>query len=152
MEKTLTVKKYSDWQGDLGDFLQVGDLVDQEMVDYFLNVLPPITWNNNIIQISEPNDHVDGKATYSTLVNSSEGWRYAGNCHRGQTQNKVNIWEQIRQCRKTHANVPIVSNGQEAWICGHSWGVGVRFYPVDAGFVGMKEEIQDGFSVLMERL
>jgi hypothetical protein len=88
-----TIKTYEQWhesRQDLSKFLQIGDIVDEEMVEYFLNVLPPKTWNNSIIQIGEPCDLVEGKNTYSTLKRTSKGWEWAGECHKGQTENKIN--------------------------------------------------------------
>jgi len=149
---TREIKSLKDCKGSISEFLQVGELVDDEMVEYFLNVLPPATWAANLIQMGEAMDHVNGKATYLTLHKGSEGWEYAGTCHRGQTKNLVSIYEQIQQCKRDHANIPVVVNGQEAWICGHPWGVGVRYYPVGTGSVGMKEQTQDGFVVLLEEL
>ena len=87
------IKTYSQWsesRKDLSEFLQIGDIVDEEIVDFCLNVLPPKTWNNSIIQIGEAVDFVEGKQTYSTLKNTSDGWIWAGTCHKGQTENKVN--------------------------------------------------------------
>lgn len=66
-------------------FLQIGDLVDKEFVEYFINVMPPATMNSHCIQIGEPYSHMNGKATFSTLKKTEEGWVYAGHCHRGQT-------------------------------------------------------------------
>jgi hypothetical protein len=86
------MKTFSNWKGNLSEYLQIGDLVDDEMVEYFLNVLPPACWNSKVIQIGEPYSHVEGKATYSTLKNTSEGWVYAGTCHRGQTEHKPSQW------------------------------------------------------------
>lgn len=88
-----TIKTYEQWsesKKDLSEFFQIGDLVDEEIVDFCLNVLPPKTWNNSVIQIGEAVDFVEGKQTYSTLKNTPEGWTWAGTCHRGQTENKVN--------------------------------------------------------------
>lgn len=34
------IKTYANWKGDLEEYLQIGDVVDEEMADYFLNVLP----------------------------------------------------------------------------------------------------------------
>lgn len=45
------------WKGDLEEYLQVGDLVDQEMVDYFINVLPPAYMSGSLIQMGHrPHD------------------------------------------------------------------------------------------------
>lgn len=81
------MKKYADWDCDLDVFLQIGDVVDREFVDYFINVLPPAFWNDRIVQMGEPYSHRDGKATYATLKNTGKGWVYAGHCFRGQTEN-----------------------------------------------------------------
>jgi hypothetical protein len=86
------MKTYLDWRGSLNEYLQIGDQVDKEMVDYFINVLPPACWNSRVIQIGEPYYHVEGKATYNTLKNTSEGWTYAGTCHRGQTEHKESMY------------------------------------------------------------
>lgn len=80
------LKKYSDWRGNLSQFLRIGDVVDQEFVDYFLNVLPPVCWSNFIIQMGEPYSHdEEGYPTYATLKNTLNGWVYAGHCRRGET-------------------------------------------------------------------
>lgn len=83
----MAIKKYSDWKGDLGRFLNIGDLVDEDFVEYFINVLPPACMTGEVIQIGEPHSHVNGKATYPTLKKTSDGWIYAGHCHRGETIN-----------------------------------------------------------------
>lgn len=90
------LKKYSDWHGSLNEYLQPGDLVDEEMVDHFINVLPPATLNGSIIQMGEPYSHVNGRPTYHTLHRTSEGWCYAGCCHRGKTQDPLEVWQVIR--------------------------------------------------------
>jgi hypothetical protein len=80
------VKTYEEWDGSLNEYLQVGDIVDEEMADHFINVLPPATMNSQCIQMGEPYSHVNGKATFSTLKGSKDGWVYVGNCHRGETE------------------------------------------------------------------
>lgn len=78
------MKTYKDWNGDLGSYLEVGDIVDGEMYDYFINVLPPRTNRSDLVQIGEPYSMSnEGLPTYSTLKVSKEGWRYAGHCHAG---------------------------------------------------------------------
>jgi hypothetical protein len=80
------MKTYKNWRGNLDQYLQVGDEVDQEMVDYFTDVLPPVTFNSNLVQMGEPYSHVNGKATYSTVYRKDGKWFYAGHCHRGQIE------------------------------------------------------------------
>lgn len=83
------MKTYANWKGDLGEYLQVGDEVDQEMVDYFINVLPPVTMNGECVQMGEPYDHREDsegrfRGRYSTLVSvgfsPNRRWFYAGYC------------------------------------------------------------------------
>lgn len=92
------IKRFIDWQGDLGQYLSIGDEVDEEMVQYFINILPPATMNGELVQMGEPFSHeYDSKgelrATYPTLKSNSqygEGcrWYYAGNCFRGEADRK----------------------------------------------------------------
>lgn len=88
----MTIKSYADWNCDLKDYLQIGDLVDEEMVDYFISVMPPATMNGECVQMGEAYSHIKGRATYATLSRtrqealSNKPWKYAGNCYRGETQ------------------------------------------------------------------
>ncbi|MGC5326994.1 hypothetical protein [Brevibacillus sp. SYSU BS000544] len=81
------MKCLRDWKGSLNEYLSIGDLVDDEFVDHFLNVMPPACWTSQVIQLGEPHSHINGKATFATLKRTPEGWRYAGHCYRGQTTN-----------------------------------------------------------------
>lgn len=65
------------------NYVQVGDEVSEDIFDYFLNVLPPIYWTARLMQCSEPNNHVDGKPTYTTFKREGGKIYYAGDCHRG---------------------------------------------------------------------
>ena len=89
---TKTYQQWTESRTELSKFLQIGDIVDEEIQDFFINVLPPACWNSEVIQIGEACDHVEGKATYSTLKKTSEGWAWAGECHKGKTENKVGIY------------------------------------------------------------
>lgn len=83
------VKTYQAWEGDINDYLQVGDLVDFQMVSYFLRVLP-VVCENDIIQVSKPiKAYIDGEReyVYPTFMQTEEGWAYAGNCLKGETKN-----------------------------------------------------------------
>ena len=79
------LKTKANWKGSLSEYLKIGDLVDSDMFEYFISVLPPATMNNNCVQIGEPYDHIKNtsgkfKAIYATLKNTSEGWVYVGKC------------------------------------------------------------------------
>jgi hypothetical protein len=78
------MKTYANWKGSLNEYLQVGDLVDEDIVEHFINVLPPITFNGNMIQMGEPYSHIPGAGgTYYTITKTIEGWMYTGICLRG---------------------------------------------------------------------
>jgi hypothetical protein len=92
LQKSRLIKTFANWKNGLTQYLKIGDLVDEEMVNYFIDVLPPATFNSNLIQIGEPYSHEKDsngnyRATYSTLKNTCEGWEYCGNCFRGDTKN-----------------------------------------------------------------
>ena len=84
------LKTYEGWKGNLHDYLEIGDQVDQELVDYFITVLPPATYNSRCIQMGEPYRTVNGKMTYITLKKTNEGWAFAGDCWKGQTEEPKN--------------------------------------------------------------
>jgi hypothetical protein len=80
----------------LDHYLQIDDEVDEDIVNYFINVLPPITWNGECIQIGEAIDVKYDKRikkcrnTYSTLKSNKQftpnrKWYYAGDCFKGET-------------------------------------------------------------------
>lgn len=75
------------------DYVQPGDQVDDETVDYFLNILPPKTQSGGIMQVGEPCSHEDNpktnrwQATYSTFAKNENGWYWAGNCFAGEKEN-----------------------------------------------------------------
>lgn len=79
-QRSNMVKTYKKWSASrlsLTIYLEVGDKVDQSIVDYFIEVLPPIT-TATTIQISEPYDIKDGQYTYMTIEFKHGEWYYAG--------------------------------------------------------------------------
>jgi hypothetical protein len=79
------LKTHAEWKGNLHDYLQIGDEVDEDFQDYFLEVLPPATWTASLIQMGEAYSHVGGRATYATLARRDGKWLYVGHCHKGQS-------------------------------------------------------------------
>lgn len=85
------MKYFKDWDCNIKDFLEIGDLVDEEFVNYFINVLPSGTMNNQCIQFGKPYYYMEDistgklRATFLTLKKTPEGWRYAGTCFSGET-------------------------------------------------------------------
>lgn len=77
------IKTYEEWsksEKPLSEFLTVGDYVDDDIVNFFLECLPPLVWTDKTIQQGEAHDLCDGEFTYSTLLNKKDGsgWFYAG--------------------------------------------------------------------------
>lgn len=92
------IKTYEGWSesgvGNFGEYCKPGEQVDDALVDYFLNVVPPATFRSNLIQAGEPYsnefDSETGKyrSTFMTFAVIDGVWRYCGVCFAGQTQNR----------------------------------------------------------------
>ena len=74
-----TKKEWDNSKQNLGQFLQVGDVVDDEMYDYFLGVLPPACNSATCLQIGEPYTHSAAGPHFPTLIKKDGQWTYAGN-------------------------------------------------------------------------
>lgn len=94
-------EKYADEHSgentDWGAYCKPGDIVGEDVYDYFLDILPPRTLTQSLLQVGEPHSHMmnlkTGKyqATYATFetIGKSDGamfYRYCGNCFAGETQ------------------------------------------------------------------
>lgn len=64
--------------------LQIGDVLDDEMLDEFIGELPPISLTGRIIQMGVPYTAASGKPTYATLHKIDGKWVYVGYCYRRQ--------------------------------------------------------------------
>lgn len=82
----MTIKTYANWTGDLYEYLKVGDIVDIEIYNHFVNVMPPACLNSGFVQMGEPYSHVDDKPTYETLARLDGNWTYCGHCHWGKIE------------------------------------------------------------------
>lgn len=70
-------EKYADEHSrentDWGAYCKPGDIVGEDVYDYFLNILPPRTLTQSLLQVGEPHSHMmnqkTGKyqATYATF-------------------------------------------------------------------------------------
>ena len=82
-------RSFAQWQltsdEDLGAYLKPGDVVDDEMADYLLNVVFPACMREGFVQCGEPNHHgLDGKARYATVQREGAlGWVFTGYRHQG---------------------------------------------------------------------
>ena len=91
-------KSMEDWEnsglGSFDEFFFPGDTVAEDVYDNFLNILPPATMRQNLLQVGEPAAHEKDpatgnyRATYSTFVRTDGLWWYAGECFRGETVNR----------------------------------------------------------------
>jgi len=75
-----TFAQWHDSKKSLTEFLNIGEEVEQEIVDYFIEVLPPVTWTSTIVQCGEPYDSFgkNGAYRYITFEKVSKLWFYTG--------------------------------------------------------------------------
>lgn len=75
---TGQLKTYDKWNGDLSEYLEVGDRVDEPIVDHFVSVMPPAC-NGAVIQMGEPSSHDNkGRAHFLTLQRCGPHWIFTG--------------------------------------------------------------------------
>ena len=72
------------------DACEIGDYFTMDMIDYFMDMLPPACMRSDCFQMGEPTSHKlndNGKyaATYPTFKQISEDiWEYCGDCFKGE--------------------------------------------------------------------
>lgn len=72
------------------DAHEVGEYFTEDMVDFFMNLLPPACMRSDCSQIGEPysnriDENGEGRTTYSTFKKVNDGiWEYCGDCFRGE--------------------------------------------------------------------
>jgi hypothetical protein len=82
-----TRQQWAESHKNLGQFLQVGDPVDSDFVEWARDIMPPAHWTGQMIQIGEPQSHVDGRATFATFhLPSGSQWVFAGYCWRTEAK------------------------------------------------------------------
>jgi len=96
-DKFTKPKTMEDWHNSTANyfekFCKPGDIVDRDIVDYFVNSLPPVTYREHFVQAGEPYSHrIDPedkicKATYTTFEKGEEYWIYRGNCFKDKNIN-----------------------------------------------------------------
>jgi hypothetical protein len=105
-EKNTEIKSIEGWgkyadehrgeNTDWDSYCKPGDLVSEDVYDYFLDILPPRTMSGVMLQVGEPHSTAlnpkTGKwqNTYATFVtvkgdSKERVYRYCGNCFAGQT-------------------------------------------------------------------
>lgn len=83
------IKTYDDWEGPLHSYLRPNDRVDEEMVNHFLNVVPPIVCRQSFVQVGTPYSAVQGKNVFDTFAKENGDWVYKGLCHPFEQVNLV---------------------------------------------------------------
>lgn len=101
-----TIKTLDDWRKSglrtWEDFCKPGELVTEDIVDEFVNSVPPVTLRNGIVQAGEaystqPDENGALKNTYITFTyhdKDSAGrslWRFEGYCFVGQANDRAQV-------------------------------------------------------------
>ena len=72
------------------DACEIGDYFTEDMVNDFMDLLPPVCMRSDCSQIGEPcssriDENGEGRITYSTFKKVDDGiWEYCGDCFRGE--------------------------------------------------------------------
>ena len=78
------MRTYKEWVesgvGSFTNYAKVGDIVDEEIFDFFIETMPPETMNSKMVQMGEAYDHngTNGKARFLTLEKINNQWVYTG--------------------------------------------------------------------------
>ena len=73
-------------------YVQSGDIVDEEIVNYFASVDEPITMNNELIQCGRwagkgfDDKTLQARRIYYTFAKESKNWIYCGKCFINKTK------------------------------------------------------------------
>lgn len=80
-EELKTLKGWRESKADLYFYLNEGNKVDEELIEYTLDTLPPATNTSRCVQMGEPYDHcpTTGKGRYATFHKRGEDWFFSGN-------------------------------------------------------------------------
>jgi len=91
--KTLTGWSESGFDS-FDDYVAPGDEVDNAMVDYFTDILPPRSLTGSYLQVGEPHSHEPDetgrfRATWATFVRRGGRWFFVGCCFTGELEPRV---------------------------------------------------------------
>ena len=79
------------------EFLNINDIVDNEIIEHFRNVLPPKTDTSYMLQCGDAYDHIlddktnKYKGVYITFNKENGNWIYKGVCFIGDNINRSNL-------------------------------------------------------------
>lgn len=96
------VKTFAGWEHtglDFEYYCSPGDKVDDELVEYFANIVPPVIYSSKYVQAGEPQDCVpvskdkptECQNTYATFAWNGSSWVYLGECFKGGREHRSNI-------------------------------------------------------------
>lgn len=120
-------KTYKAWREiclDFGDYCFPGDVVDSEMVDYFVNCLPPITLRSTCTQGGEPHgtevdEHGAYKETYITFHREDGKWIFDGYCFAGENVNRdtkgSHLERVLKRLKATPKTLRLKYIGTDSW-------------------------------------
>ena len=87
------MKSMRDWYEssakDFDSFFKPGDIVAQDVVEYFANILPPIIYGTHMMQAGGAIENINGRDTFITFIKKNKKWKYVGNCYVGNTENRT---------------------------------------------------------------
>ncbi|HBT65620.1 MAG TPA: hypothetical protein DEB10_13270 [Ruminococcaceae bacterium] len=101
------VKTLKGWEEscitEFDDYVLPGDIVDEKIVDYFLNTLPPASLSAGYFQFGEPHSHIQDdtgkfRPCFKTFQKADPlNWRYQGMCFLNETDNRIKTINSIEQ-------------------------------------------------------
>lgn len=120
--------------GSWDKYCKPGDLVDEGVYDYFLDVLPPRSMERGYLQVGEPHSHqmnvATGKvqATYATFQKVRKGvWMYLGNCFAGYTWEAELHFDRISDfLKKTYRIRGAIQDGRPHIFCKDGFKMSVQ--------------------------
>lgn len=92
------VKTMDGWHdsgfGDFNDYFNIGDKVDQSVIDHFMDILPPRSISSGFLQVGEPYSHEPDeegryRPTWTTFLRRDGRWYYAGQCFAGDDVSRI---------------------------------------------------------------
>ncbi len=74
----------------IDDYLNKGDIVSEDIVDNFMDMLPPRAMSYGYLQVGEPHSHVYDidhrlRPTIITFAKRNGQWKFYGNCFAYET-------------------------------------------------------------------
>lgn len=80
-------------KGSWSDYAEVGSVVAEDVIDNFLDILPPRSFDYGYLQVGEVYNHIEDengkvKGLYMTFAKFNGEWKYCGYCFANETINR----------------------------------------------------------------